>query len=73
MGLDEVLNRTPEIRAWMVFANTKLLNTYFDMDDKEVREVMKGERKLPDTERPIQDYLLLVGESLRRTEWADKK
>ena len=71
MGLEEKPKYSPEENAWKEMVNNGLLKTYLDMDGKKVVEVMKGERELPDTEGPIQDYLMHFGELIRKTEGID--
>jgi len=62
------MEKSPEEKAWEVMVKKGLLETYDGMDDEKVKEIMKGERELPDTERLIQDYLVLIGKSLEKSE-----
>lgn len=68
MVSDEVvkpsIEKSPEINAWMGIIEAGLLETYLEMDGSKVTEVMKGKRELHEEERPIQEYLMLLGKSL---------
>ena len=57
MALEEVLNRTPEIRDWTKMINADLYGVYKEMSVGEVEKIRKGELVLLKYLQPIQDYL----------------